>query len=704
MRYIPDTKEELKVLCDDLTINLGDIDTSKITDMSGLFKDSKRTKEQFSGIESWDVSNVENMHEMFYSARHIVWHDLGKWDVSKVKDFSFMFAYVTGEEIDTQNGIDYYPPDGVWNCNVKNWDVSGGLKFKNMFYSSNFQEKIPNWNMKVDDPEFDIQTEEDFFTIFDNSLYDTNSADAENWQTDYPQVLTKKLGLFYYDEPIINIRFNENISEQELQWIKSGNFPGDMLDPNIADYLRNAFTLEIYIDQELKGWIEVNMSGNEETGQISLWPVACHLGDIDNYTECGEEISLDLFKSSDYKKAIENKLREIALDFYGDELNTIPGLKEKLSKSFKYHPKTKEELKTLCDDLSVNLGEIDTSEITDMNSLFFESKREDFSGIEKWNTSKVTNINSMFSNSKFNADISNWDVSNVQYMFEFLDDVDYKYDLSCWLNPDNPNGLKLENIYPDAVEFNNERYIEGNSYVNPTGDFSDIFIYYSTPCDALFSYENTKHPDMAKVLIKSQNIFKTVNWKAIDDETRDWIIQCCNKSVLQDFLKDDSISNLQKLDVSMMDDFSNLCECCPERTDFSGIEKWHMSNAKDVSFMFTGTKFNQDVSLWRLSDGCNTTGLFNGCNISNENLHKAANAWGLDPRESALLVTDADLVPKDYNLNPRITDLGTGREVKQDISWNNHRDDAFRALDEKLERISRDLEETKAEIKKYRGR
>lgn len=431
MRYIPDTKEELKILCDDLSINLGDIDTSKITDMSGLFKDSKRTKEQFSGIESWDVSNVENMHEMFYSASHIVWHDLGQWNVSKVKDFSSMFAYVTGEEIDTENGIDYYPPDGVWNCNVKNWDVSGGLKFKDMFYSSNFQEKIPNWNMKVDDPEFDIQTKEDFFTIFDNSLYDTNSADADNWQTDYPQVLTKKLGLFYYDEPIINLRFDKNISEQDLQWIKSGKFSEDMLDSNIDDYFRNAFTLEIYIDQELKGWIEVNMSGNKETGQISLLPVACHLGDIDNYTECGEEISLDLFKSSDYKKAIENKLREIALDFYGDELNTIPGLKEKLSKSFKYHPKTKEELKTLCDDLSVNLGEIDTSEITDMNSLFFESKREDFSGIEKWNTSKVTNINSMFSNSKFNADISNWDVSNVQYMFEFLDDVDYKYDLSC---------------------------------------------------------------------------------------------------------------------------------------------------------------------------------------------------------------------------------------------------------------------------------
>ena len=290
-------------------------------------------------------------------------------------------------------------------------------------------------------------------------------------------------------------------------------------------------------------------------------------------------------------------------------------------------------------------------------------------------------------------------------MFDFLDGVDYKYDLSCWLNSDNPKGLKLENIYPDAVEYNNERYVVGGfSYVNPTGNFSDVFLFYCFPPGCEITYYNDEHPYMGVMSEKNPEIFKSVDWNSIDEKTKDWTIQCCNKSVLQDFLKDDSISNLQKLDVSMMDDFSNLCECCPERTDFTGIEKWDMSNAKDITNMFSGTKFNEDLSSWKLPAECKTDGVFNGTCISNENLHKAANAWGLDPRESELLVTDADLVPEDYNLNPRITDLGTGKEVKQDISWNNHKDDAFRALDEKLERISRDLEETKAEIKKYRGR
>ena len=47
-----------------------------------------------------------------------------------------------------------------------------------------------------------------------------------------------------------------------------------------------------------------------------------------------------------------------------------------------YQPKTKAELQELVKDVSINLGDIDTSLITDMSGLFKESKRRDFSGIE----------------------------------------------------------------------------------------------------------------------------------------------------------------------------------------------------------------------------------------------------------------------------------------------------------------------------------
>lgn len=86
-------------------------------------------------------------------------------------------------------------------------------------------------------------------------------------------------------------------------------------------------------------------------------------------------------------------------------------------KTYKYNPETKEELKTLVDNESISLGDINTSKITDMSKLFQYSERDNFTGIEKWNVSKVENMDGMFNEaSNFNQDIGNWDVSNVKYM------------------------------------------------------------------------------------------------------------------------------------------------------------------------------------------------------------------------------------------------------------------------------------------------
>ena len=86
--YNPETKEELKALVDNESISLGDIDTSKITDMSELFQYSKR--DNFTGIENWDVSKVTDMSDMFSYAFSFN-GDISNWNVSNVTDISGMF-------------------------------------------------------------------------------------------------------------------------------------------------------------------------------------------------------------------------------------------------------------------------------------------------------------------------------------------------------------------------------------------------------------------------------------------------------------------------------------------------------------------------------------------------------------------------------------------------------------------------------------
>ena len=126
--FTPQTKKELQKLVDDLSINLGDIDTSKITDMSGLFRGTPRT--DFSGIENWDVSNVENMRCMFEDVESFN-QDISNWDVSKVRDMFAMFAEATS-----------------FNQDISGWDVSNVRDMAWMFSNAKaFNQPIGEWDV-----------------------------------------------------------------------------------------------------------------------------------------------------------------------------------------------------------------------------------------------------------------------------------------------------------------------------------------------------------------------------------------------------------------------------------------------------------------------------------------------------------------------------------------------------------------------------
>ncbi len=127
-KFHPDTKEELLKLCRDESVYLGDIDTSKITDMSCLFEgDFIRYSRDFSGIESWNVSSVTDMSYMFSNSSFN--RDISSWDVSNVKDMSGMFA------------------GSSFNMDIYSWNVSNVNNMNCMFNGSSFKKNISSWDV-----------------------------------------------------------------------------------------------------------------------------------------------------------------------------------------------------------------------------------------------------------------------------------------------------------------------------------------------------------------------------------------------------------------------------------------------------------------------------------------------------------------------------------------------------------------------------
>lgn len=124
-KYKPNTKEALILLVNNNRVKLGNIDTSKITDMSALFMESKRS--DFSGIESWDVSNVKDMSSMFQDAENFN-KNIGSWNVSNVENMNIMFYHASN-----------------FNQDISSWHISHYLNTLNMFNDSPLENNLPFW-------------------------------------------------------------------------------------------------------------------------------------------------------------------------------------------------------------------------------------------------------------------------------------------------------------------------------------------------------------------------------------------------------------------------------------------------------------------------------------------------------------------------------------------------------------------------------
>ena len=206
-KYRPKTKEELiRAIKKEIyeiqgtpdnpnwEADLNCIDTSKITDMSGLFSGLYELNKFNGDISKWNVSNVRDMNNMFAYSKFN--NPLNNWDVSNVRDMSGMFKNssfnqdISNWNISNVNNMSWMFAGSKFNKPLNNWNVSNVIDMYGMFYESKFNQPLNNW---------DVSNVNDMFNMFAHSEFNQNIL---NWEIN---------GCCNTENMFHNSRFNQDI-------------------------------------------------------------------------------------------------------------------------------------------------------------------------------------------------------------------------------------------------------------------------------------------------------------------------------------------------------------------------------------------------------------------------------------------------------------------------------------------------------------
>ena len=222
----------------------------------------------------------------------------------------------------------------------------------------------------------------------------------------------------------------------------------------------------------------------------------------------------------------------------------------------------------------------------------------EFNGdINQWDVSNVNEMQWLFNRSKFNKNISNWNVSNVINMKGMFEESSFNKNINSWnINP-NCNITNIFNKCPIKKEYkpsvNNiiKNRLNYNNINKNIADIDDILINIISKIILLEKARIEEY----KILTSFVSIYKVKN----SDELVNIRKHFCG-------LFGNSVS-LNWLDVSEVTD---MCWAF-SRADFNGdISKWDVSNVTNMTEMFYESNFNRDISGWDVSNVTNTYNIF----------------------------------------------------------------------------------------------
>ena len=178
-----------------MELDLSNLDTSNVTNMSGMFSGCSNL--QTLDLSDFDTGNVTDMHVMFGNCSNLQTLNLSTFDTSKVTRMDYMFYGCSNLQTlnDTNSVTDMH---GMFNgcsllefgndLDITDWNVDNVRDFMNMFYlvaGDTFD--ISKWNIAEDadiTTMFDCDASQEVITVYVKDEAIKNRFEQSNSQGD----------------------------------------------------------------------------------------------------------------------------------------------------------------------------------------------------------------------------------------------------------------------------------------------------------------------------------------------------------------------------------------------------------------------------------------------------------------------------------------------------------------------------------------
>jgi surface protein len=258
-------------------------------------------------------------------------------------------------------------------------------------------------------------------------------------------------------------------------------------------------------------------------------------------------------------------------------------------------------------ELRESLTKVVTTRVNSIHQLFTGSydKTRFNEDISSWDVSNVTDMSDAFlSNSKFNQDIGSWDVSNVTNMSRMFEGAaEFNHDINSW---NVSNVAEMHSIFKGAQSFDQD--ISSWNISSEVTNMSEMF------SGSGFNHD-IGHWDMSNVT----KIGSMLNRSPFNQDISSWDVSNVTE-----------IGYLFRGNIAFNQD----------------IGSWDVSGVKDMDGMFDGaTAFNQDISSWDVSGVEEMYAMFEDASNFNQDI----SSWDVGSVTNMGAMFESDGYPTTFN-------------------------------------------------------